>query len=115
MDKMPKLLLLLCVLSSGMLYAQSGKVEIIEDPFVSQEIQRRIEATDTAQIPGFRIQIYFGSDMYKAEEVKEQFSADFPEYASQVYRKFLVQIHNNFIIGVGLVCRRSGRFHPKLN
>lgn len=88
MDKIPKLLLLLCVLSSGMLYAQSGKVEIIEDPFVSQEIQRRIETTDTAQIPGFRIQIYFGSDMYKAEEVKEQFSADFPEYASQVYRKY---------------------------
>lgn len=88
MARMSNLLLLSLCLMAGVVSAQSGKVEIVEDPLVTQEIQRRISVTDTSQIAGYRIQIYFGSDMYKAEEVKEKFITDFPEFANQVYRKY---------------------------
>lgn len=88
MDRMRNLLFFFLVLLTSYSFAQTGKVEIIEDPLVTQEIERRIAATDTSQIPGFRIQIYFGSDMYKADEVKEKFSMDFPDYADQIYRKY---------------------------
>jgi hypothetical protein len=69
-------------------WAQEGKVEIIEEPEITAEHERRLAALDTMQTPGFRIQIYFGSDMYKADEIKEKFSLEHPEMANQVYRRY---------------------------
>jgi hypothetical protein len=88
MDKKLKLILSFIVLFQFSAFAQKGKVEIIETPEIKIENERRINAVDTAQIQGFRIQIYFGSDMYKADEQRNKFIAEHPEYAQQVYRKY---------------------------
>ncbi len=88
MDKKLKLLLVGLVFFQFPTWAQQGKIEIIETPEIRIENEKRIEAVDTTQIQGFRIQIYFGSDMYKADEQRNKFILEHPEYAEQVYRKY---------------------------
>lgn len=73
---------------TNLLLAQNGKVEIIEEPEIKLENERRIAAIDTGEIAGYRVQIYFGSDMYKADEQRNKFISMFPEYADQIYRKY---------------------------
>jgi hypothetical protein len=88
MDKKLKIVFLFLVMFQFSAFAQKGKVEIIETPEIKIENDRRIVAIDTTQIQGFRIQIYFGSDMYKADQQKLKFISEHPEFAKQVYRKY---------------------------
>ena len=88
MDKKFKIFFTFLVLLQVSAFAQKGKIEIIETPEIKIENERRISAIDTTQIQGFRIQIYFGSDMYKADEQRNKFISQHPEYATQVYRKY---------------------------
>lgn len=70
------------------LLAQPEKIRVIEEPEITEWMNQRKASIDTTQIQGFRIQIYFGSDMYKADEVKEKFITDYPDLAKEVYRKY---------------------------
>ncbi len=88
MEKMLKsgfiLALLLC---SQFILAQSN-VELNVDERINQELRMKNAQIDTTKMPGFRIQIFFGSDMRSAQAAMGSFQARFPEYASQVYQLY---------------------------
>ncbi len=88
MDRISKLILMLCLVLPLSLLAQPEKIRVIEEPEITEWMSQRAANIDTSQIQGFRIQIYFGSDMYKADEVKEKFMQEYPDFANEVYRKY---------------------------
>ncbi len=65
-----------------------GKVEVIRDfEFDLLINQKRIKA-DSTDIKGYRIQIYFGTDMDEGQKVKTKFKELYPEYTEQVYMSY---------------------------
>lgn len=62
-----------------------GKVEVVKDfEFDLLINQKRIKA-DSMVKTGYRIQIYFGTDMEEANQAANKFKSLFPDLSSQVY------------------------------
>ncbi|MFY0643213.1 MAG: SPOR domain-containing protein [Bacteroidia bacterium] len=78
--------IMLCLIS-GNIYAQ-GKVEIKIDERINEELRKKNASVDTTKMAGFRIQIFFGSDMRESQAAMGSFRARFPEYATQVYHLY---------------------------
>ncbi|MBR9917969.1 hypothetical protein GYB29_09880 [bacterium] len=62
-----------------------GNVEIKVDERINQEMRMKNAKVDTTDLPGFRIQVFFGSDLKDAQATAAAFKARFPEFADQVY------------------------------
>lgn len=66
----------------------SAQVDVTIDERINEELRMKNAAVDTNRIKGYRVQIFFGSDMQSAEAAMSAFKAKFPEYANQVYRLY---------------------------
>lgn len=89
MDKLRTLpLLLICLLGSSFAFAQQGKVEIIGADKLDKRIEQKVETYDSTELDGYRIQLFFGTDMNNAQKVKEKFKSLYPELAKQVYMPY---------------------------
>lgn len=90
-----------CALVVRNFYAQTvkdtGKVEIIQDPRVQEMMNKKIEINEKkdGKIPGYRIQIHFGSERDKAKEVKSKFIQKFdsiPAYEKYEQPNFKIRV-----------------------
>lgn len=72
-------------LFSNSAFAQQGEIKVVGDAMVKQQISRKVSATDTIKIYGYRIQLYFGQDMQEAQKMKQKFLMMFPQYAGEAY------------------------------
>ncbi|MDB5119495.1 MAG: preprotein translocase [Sphingobacteriales bacterium] len=81
-------------------YAQSGKVEITKDPKIDVLIARRLELSkkgqSAAQIEGYRIQIYSGSDRKLAYAEQTRFKGLYPQIFA-----YITYIQPNYKVRVG--------------
>ena len=62
--------------------ASSGEMHVYVDPKLDDDIylkQRLKNPEKETEIPGYRIQIFFGSDRTDANKIKAEFSERFPE------------------------------------
>lgn len=65
--------------------AQDGNVNVISDHQLELLVnQKRIKA-DTSDRVGYRIQVYFGTDMDEAQKIANKVKSKYPELADQVY------------------------------
>lgn len=68
-----------CIFYSNFISAQNKFVQISGDVKLDTLINRNIEANKISDgIPGFRIQIFFGSERKAAQEAKSKFSQNHP-------------------------------------
>lgn len=80
----PWILVVLLMIAGGSVKAQ-GEIEVIRDlEFDLLLNQKRIRA-DSSELKGYRIQIYFGTDLDEAQKVEMEFRLEYPELADQVY------------------------------
>lgn len=79
---------LIVLLSLIQHFAFSQNVEINVDERLNQELRMKNAKVDTTKMEGFRIQIFFGSDMRTAQAAMSSFKAKYPDYASQVYQLY---------------------------
>jgi len=61
-----------------------GKVKVIQDPRLTSILRRHFEFNKTAGIQGWRILIYKGSSMSRANQVKAEFEESFGQLALRV-------------------------------
>lgn len=78
--------LLLCVFQG--VSAQDGKVVVHGSELIDQRIESLIADVDTSELEGYRIQLFFGTDMNNAEEVKAKFASLYPGWSSQIYMPY---------------------------
>jgi hypothetical protein len=77
--------------------AQKGKVTIHQDSLVSQLLRRNALLNETKMsMPGYRIQIYFGTDRNKANEIRTAFIADHNDTPA-----YLLYHQPNFKVRIG--------------
>jgi len=69
-------------------FAQDGKVEIIGAKELDKRISDRIQTIDTNDLEGYRIQLFFGTDMLNAQKVRANFIAKYPEMSKQTYMPY---------------------------
>lgn len=81
------LVILLCLFALGS-YAQDGKIEVIGDAELEELINKKVDAVDTTDMWGYRIQIYFGSNRKDALEKENEFKKKYPELASSIYKDY---------------------------
>jgi hypothetical protein len=77
-------------------FADTGKVEFVQDYKVQELLNKHVEINSKAPIKGYRVKIHFGSDKNKAREIKGNFIAKFPDVPA--YEKY---DQPNFNIRVG--------------
>ena len=88
MVRMPKaILIILMLLGSHQLFAQ-GVVELEVDERIMEELRMKNASVDTNKLQGYRIQIFFGSDMRQAQAAMGTFRARYPQYSDQVYQLY---------------------------
>lgn len=76
---------------------EKGKVEIIADQKIKNLVERhRLMNESKMSTPGFRVQLYSGSQRAKATETKDEFSKLFPDVGS-----YLLYQQPNFRVRVG--------------
>jgi len=68
--------------------AQQGSVEIIGADELDKRIAEKVEAYDSTELDGYRIQLFFGADMNNAQKVKEKFRSLYPDMYYQVYMPY---------------------------
>ncbi|PCH66855.1 MAG: preprotein translocase [Bacteroidetes bacterium] len=74
-----------------------GVIHITKDPRIDSLLNRHIRINKKKQsIPGFRIQIYFGSNRSEAHKVKADFIRKYPET-----KAYIIYHQPNFKIRVG--------------
>ncbi len=80
---MKKTFLFLLMISSFYCFAQEGKITEKINPKVEQLLQQKKELDQANPIiPGFRVQLYFGSNRAEATELKTKFQGLYPEIES---------------------------------
>lgn len=83
--------------SPGQTGATKGHVTVIQDTAVAQLMRRYATLNDTRQsMPGYRIQVYFGTDRSKASEIRSEFIKDHPDTEA-----YLIYHQPNFKVRVG--------------
>ena len=76
---------------------QKGKITVYTDSTVATLLKKNLELDETKQnMPGYRIQIYFGTDRNKANEIRTEFIRDHIEIEA-----YLVYHQPNFKVRVG--------------
>lgn len=85
---MKRLLLLFICFFAIQAYAQDGKIEVIGDAELEELINKKVDAVDTTDMWGFRIQIYFGSNRKEALEKETEFKRKYPELSSSIYKDY---------------------------
>ena len=64
---------------------EKGKVEIIADEKIKNLVERHKSINESKMsTPGYRVQLYSGSQRAKANETKDEFSRLFPDVSSYV-------------------------------
>jgi hypothetical protein len=77
--------------------ASKGHVSVIRDSSIAQLLRRSITLNETKQsMPGYRIQVYFGTDRGKANEIRNEFIKDHPDTEA-----YLIYQQPNFKVRVG--------------
>lgn len=62
-----------------------GKTITLANPLLDSLISIRKQSSAVSQsVPGYRVQLYFGPDRKKANEIKQQFFQKFPDYSAYV-------------------------------
>jgi len=74
--------------ASGFAFAQSGNVEIIGAKQLDGRIEVKVSEFDSSEIDGYRIQLFFGTDMENAQKVKSKFISNYPELANETYMPY---------------------------
>jgi hypothetical protein len=87
------LLLLLLSGPSQQIFAQQASEDALARSLADR--YRKVSATKMTR-PGYRIQIYFGSDRVKAQEIRTEFMRTFPEQGA-----YLIYQQPNFKVRVG--------------
>lgn len=76
---------------------RKGKVTVYQDSLVAQLIRRNALLNETKMsMPGYRIQIYFGTDRNKANEIRTGFITDYRDVPA-----YLVYHQPNFKVRIG--------------
>lgn len=88
MAKKLKLIITLAIVSLSNLAWSQSNVEVKVDERINEELRMKNAKIDTNALQGYRIQIFFGSDMKEAQAAMSSFRAKFPEYAKQVYQLY---------------------------
>ena len=57
----------------------TGKIELVQDYKVKELLNKHIEINSKSSIKGYRVKIHFGTDKNKANEIKANFSSQFPD------------------------------------
>ncbi|MFT4521732.1 MAG: hypothetical protein ACI8ZN_000669 [Bacteroidia bacterium] len=65
--------------------AQDGKVVILNNERVDEQVNQKVSNNDTIVLTGYRIQLYFGSDREDAMKMKQKFLSIYPELAVSAY------------------------------
>lgn len=81
--------LLILVLSISIKMNAQNAVKIISDPFLDSLVNRNIEENRSQQtLPGYRIQLFSGSERNNAIALRQKFKTDFPnETAYLIYQQ----------------------------
>ncbi len=81
--------LLILLLSISIKMNAQNAVKIISDPFLDSLVNRNIEANRSQQtLPGYRIQLFSGSERNNAIALRQKFKTDFPnETAYLIYQQ----------------------------
>lgn len=87
------LLLLLLSGPSQQIFAQPASEDALARSLADR--YRKVSSTKMTR-PGYRIQIYFGSDRVKAQEIRTEFMRTFPEQGA-----YLIYQQPNFKVRVG--------------
>jgi hypothetical protein len=94
------IILLLLLLSAEKLAAQAkneGRVEIVKSPRIDSLVKKHRTFNEQQRtMQGFRIQLYFGTQRNKANEIKALFQEKFPSYPA-----YLIYQQPNFKVRVG--------------
>ena len=88
MVKMHRALLIMMLLAIGLMGYSQSNVEVIIDERINEELRMKNAAIDTNKMDGFRIQIFFGSDMRGSQAAMSSFKARYPEFRTQVYQLY---------------------------
>ena len=98
-------------LESGTL---AGKVKVIQDPRLYGILRKYVEFNKTSSVPGWRILIYKGREMSRANQVK----ADFEESFSQLGLKVNIEYNEpdfSTLVGAFKTKEDAYRFKQKLS
>lgn len=60
--------------------------EIVVDPKIDAMLDAKLEALDSNNIRGYRIQIFYGNELQQANRTESQFKLKFPEWNDRVYK-----------------------------
>ena len=72
--------LIFCLFISAMSFGQNGQITIDADPRIDSLMKKQLEFNkDKHGIEGFRVQIHFGQNREKAQQIRTKFSKDFIE------------------------------------
>jgi hypothetical protein len=86
---MKQTLLLFIGLSFAMITkAQTGSVDIIGAEILDSRIESKLAQVDTSALHGYRIQLFFGTEMTSAQQVLQKFNSLYPAYSSQSYMPY---------------------------
>ncbi len=80
----------LCILLGLIFFAfgterVKSQVEIIGDDDVQSMLRMRRAATDTIDLTGYRIQLFFGNNRGDAQKIQSEFSYQYPEWSNETY------------------------------
>lgn len=76
-------LLLFTFVLSAVSLAQN---EIVVDPKIDAMLDAKLNALDSNNIQGYRIQIFYGNELQQANRTESQFKLKFPEWNDRVYK-----------------------------
>jgi hypothetical protein len=62
----------------------TGKIKVIQDPRLNSILRKHYEFNKSTGVPGWRILIYKGREMSKANQVKAEFETSFSQLALRV-------------------------------
>ncbi|MFA5815158.1 MAG: hypothetical protein WC865_06025 [Bacteroidales bacterium] len=62
----------------------AGKVKVIQDPRLTSILRKHFEFNKTSSVPGWRILIYKGREMSRANQLKAEFEEAFNQLSLQV-------------------------------
>lgn len=86
--KMRRYLLSILILNFSLVVLAQTNVEVKVDERINEELRMKDAKVDTNALPGYRIQIFFGSNMRDAQAAMGSFRAKYPDYSSQVYQLY---------------------------
>lgn len=76
-------LLLFTFVLSAVSLAQN---EIVVDPKIDAMLDAKLNALDSNNTQGYRIQIFYGNELQQANRTESQFKLKFPEWNDRVYK-----------------------------